>query len=52
MRVAGSIALATLLIDSDLTALDFETTLLSIAGTKSAEYRDAYKIALAVRYGS
>jgi len=52
MRVAGSIALATLLINSDLTALDFETTLLSIAGTKSAEYRDAYKIALAVRYGS
>ena len=52
MRVAGSIALAALLIDSDLTVLDFETTLLSIAGTKSAEYRDAYKVALAVRYGS
>ena len=52
MRVAGSIALATLLIDSDLTVLDLETTLLSIAGTKSAEYRDAYKVALAVRYGS
>ena len=52
MRVAGSIALATLLINSDLTTLDIETTLLSIAGTKSAEYRDAYKVALAVRYGS
>jgi len=52
MRVAGSIAFATLLINSDLAALDIETTLLSIAGTKSAEYRDAYKVALAVRYGS
>jgi hypothetical protein len=52
MRVAGSIALATLLIDSDKTAQDFETTLLSIAETKSAEYRNAYKVALAVRYGS
>jgi len=52
MRVAGSIALAALLINSDLTVLDFETTLLSIAGTKTAEYRAAYKVALAVRYGS
>ena len=52
MRVAGSIALATLLINSDLTALDIETTLLCIAGTKSVEYRAAYKVALAVRYGS
>lgn len=52
MRVAGSIALATLLINSDLTALDIETTLVSIAGTKTAEYRAAYKVALAVRYGS
>jgi hypothetical protein len=50
LRVAGEIALASLLIKSDLTALDFETTLLSIAGTKSAEYRGAYKIALANRY--
>ena len=50
LRVAGEIALSSLLIQSDLTALDFETTLLSIAGTKSAEYRGAYKIALANRY--
>ncbi|HEX32250.1 MAG TPA: hypothetical protein ENF88_00990 [Candidatus Acetothermia bacterium] len=50
LRVAGEIALSSLLIKSDLTALDFETTLLSIAGTKSAEYRGAYKIALANRY--
>ncbi len=52
MRAAGSIALATLLINSDLTALDFETTLTCLFGTKSAEYRAAYKVALAVRYGS
>lgn len=50
LRVAGEIALSSLLIKSDQTALDFETTLLSIAGTKSAEYRGAYKIALANRY--
>jgi len=50
LRVAGEVALSSLLIQSDLTALDFETTLLSIAGTKSAEYRGAYKIALANRY--
>lgn len=50
LRVAGEIALSTLLIKSDMTALDFETTLLSLAGTKSAEYRGAYKIALANRY--
>ncbi len=52
MRVAGSIALASLLIKSDKTANDFETTLLSIAGTKTAAYRNAYKIALAERFGS
>ena len=50
LRVAGEIALSSLLIQSDLTAQDMETTLLSIAETKSAEYRGAYKIALANRY--
>jgi hypothetical protein len=50
LRVAGGMALSALLIQSDLTASDFEKTLLSITGTKSAEYRDAYKLALADRY--
>ncbi len=50
LRVAGGVALSALLIQSDLTAVDFEKTLLSITGMKSAEYRDAYKVALASRY--
>lgn len=50
LRVAGGMALSALLIQSDLTASDFEKTLVSITGTKSAEYRDAYKVALAARY--
>lgn len=52
MRVAGGIALATLLVNSDLTAQEIQTTLLSIFGTKTPEYRAAYKAALAVRYSS
>lgn len=51
LRVAGGLALSTLLINSDLTAEAIESTLLSIAGTKSAEYRNAYEVALANRYG-
>jgi len=50
LRVAGGMALSSLLIQSDHTASDFEKTLVSITGTKSAEYRDAYKLALADRY--
>jgi hypothetical protein len=50
LRVAGGIALSTMLINSDLTAQELQDTLLSITGTRSAEYRDAYKAALAVRY--
>ncbi len=52
MRVAGGVALASLLIKSDKTAQDFETTLLSIMGTKTAAYRDAYETALAERFGA
>lgn len=52
MRVAGGIALATLLVNSDLKTGDIEVTIVSITGTKSAEYRGAYITALAVRYGS
>ncbi len=51
LRVAGGFALSTLLIKSGLTAQAIETTLLSITGTKSVEYRNAYEVALANRYG-
>ncbi len=51
MRIAGGLALATLLIQSDETAQDFEDTLLAITGTKTAEYRYAYEVALANRFG-
>ena len=52
LRTAGGIALSTVLVNSDLTAQEIQTTLLSIFGTKTPEYRGAYKVALAVRYGS
>ena len=52
LRAAGGIALSTVLVNSDLTAQEIQTTLLSIFGTKTPEYRDAYKVALANRYGS
>jgi len=50
LRVASGIALGTFLINSDLTAQELQDKLLSIMGTKSVEYRDAYEVALAVRY--
>jgi len=52
MRVAGGDALASLLIKSDKTAQDFETTLLSLVGTTTAAYRNAYAQALSERFGS
>lgn len=52
MRIAGGHALASLLIQSDLTAQELETTLVSLMGTKTAAYRNAYAQALAERFGS
>ncbi len=52
LRVAGSVALATKLIDSNLTAQQLMDTLLADYGTKSAEYLHAYEVALAHRFGA
>lgn len=52
LRVAGSVALATKLIQSDLTAQDLMNAILAGYGSKSAEYLDAYKVALANRFSS
>jgi|GEM_PF-656310 len=52
LRVAGRDALASVLINSDLTVQELQTTLTSIVGTQSAEFRDAYKIALATRFSA
>lgn len=52
LRVAGRDALVSVLINSDLSAQDLQNILLEILGTKSAEFRDAYKIALAARFSA
>ncbi len=52
LRVAGRDALASVLINSDLTVQELEATLTFITGTQSAEYRDAYTLALANRFGT
>lgn len=51
LRAAGATALAALLIRSDETIDSLQTTILAIAETGSAEHRNAYKAALAQRFG-
>ncbi len=50
LRVAGSVALVTFLVD--LSVDELQTKLLSIFGITSAEYRAAYQAALAVQFAS
>lgn len=51
LRTAAATALAVLLIQSDETAVSLQTTMLEIFGTGSVEHRNAYKFALAHRFG-
>lgn len=51
LRTAAAKALAVLLIQSDETAVSLQTTMLEIFGTGSVEHRNAYKFALAHRFG-
>jgi hypothetical protein len=50
LRVAGGNALASWLIDSELTAEELQVKLAAITGTLTAEYRNAYQMALAKRF--
>ena len=51
LRTAAATALAVLLIQSDETAVSLQTTMLEIFGAGSVEHRNAYKFALAHRFG-
>lgn len=51
LRAAGAAALTALLIQSDETIASLQRTMVAIAFTGSVEYRNAYKAALAQRFG-